>query len=96
MSNWSKERASSGGVPPPLQAHNQQEMKGDSWQRQRQGQVDLSPEEFKAKEVDMRAVSAARWAENERFSLENAFALQLKRLEVRCAPHDEIDSHVGT
>lgn len=30
----------------------------------------------------MRAASAARWAEDELFSLKNAFDLQLKRLEV--------------
>lgn len=30
----------------------------------------------------MRAASAARWAEDERFDLQNAFGLQLERLEV--------------
>lgn len=31
----------------------------------------------------MRAANAANWAENERFNLQNAFGLQLKRLEVK-------------
>lgn len=31
----------------------------------------------------MRAKTAARWAENERFNLKNAFSLQLERLDVR-------------
>lgn len=43
----------------------------------------MSPGEFRARETELRAASAARWAEDERFSLENAFGLQLKRLEVR-------------
>lgn len=37
---------------------------------------------FAAQEARMRAASAARWAEDELFSLKNAFDLQLKRLEV--------------
>lgn len=47
-----------------------------------EGRTTLKDEEFEAKEAELRATSAARWAENELFSLDNAFGLQLQRLEV--------------
>lgn len=37
---------------------------------------------FRAKEEAMRAASAENWADNELFSIKNAFDLQFKRLEV--------------
>lgn len=61
---------------------------GEEIQGQRKHQLGRSfkeGEDFKAKEANMRATSLARWAEDERFNLENAFELQLKRLEVCCA-----------
>lgn len=39
-------------------------------------------DDFRAKEVTMRAASAENWAENELFNIKNAFDLQFKRLEV--------------
>ena len=53
-------------------------------QRRPGGRFIKKTSSFEAREAAMRAASAARWAEDERFSLENAFHLQLKRVEVWC------------
>ncbi|CAN0553127.1 unnamed protein product, partial [Ectocarpus sp. 12 AP-2014] len=65
---------------------------------QQQQQQHREGKDFAAQEAAMRAASAARWAEDERFNLKNAFGLQLQRLEMDWEAHevkvrDEYDTH---
>ncbi|CAM9168820.1 unnamed protein product [Ectocarpus fasciculatus] len=66
--------------------------------RRSNGRQQQEGHDFAAQEAAMRAASAARWAEDERFNLKNAFGLQLQRLELDWEAHEikvreEYDTH---
>lgn len=67
--------------PGDRQQHRPPEERGHRGHLEQQPSPNISS--FDEQEAAMRAASAARWAEDERFGLKNAFGLQLERLEVK-------------
>lgn len=74
------ERSEESKLPDHQQQHHGSHWRSDGRQQQQEHQ---KGKDFAAREAAMRAASAARWAEDERFNLKNAFGLQLQRLEVK-------------
>ncbi|CBJ31731.1 hypothetical protein Esi_0278_0041 [Ectocarpus siliculosus] len=82
-------------LPNHQEQHHGYRRRSDGMQQQQQHREGTG---FAAKEAAMRAASAARWAEDERFNLKNAFGLQLQRLEMDWEAHEikvreEYDTH---
>ncbi|CAN0019560.1 unnamed protein product [Ectocarpus sp. 12 AP-2014] len=97
----SEHMSSPGGLEESKLPNHQEQHHGShrrSYGMQQQQQQHREGKDFAAQEAAMRAASAVRWAEDERFNLKNAFGLQMQRLEMDWEAHEikvreEYDTH---